>query len=407
MTLQALLAVALILFGSLLDVPIATILGIVSLALETVRQAWSRRGLARVEYARRLARHRTAWGDLIPLEVEVWNRGRMPLAWLRADDAASPGLIVRERALTDSDRGRALRNVWTLAPSERVTRRYHVGGVQRGVFELGPVELSVGDLFAQHAARDERPRIDRFFVHPRVVAAPALRRRDRWGGFDRALAGLSEDPARFAGVREYAPGDPVRRIHARTSARLGRPMVKRFEPSRDREVILALDVQSEEAPAWDLSVDEEVVESLFVIVASLARSLAAEGAAMGLAAAAYSGAVRRFAMLPVSSAPGQLERLLDLLARLSPQPSAPFEQLLSTLARVARPGSTIVIVSARDSRQWTAQLRTLQRAGCGVVILATGAADRAPAGPPAVAGSSRFDIRRAHSTARGARPSAS
>jgi uncharacterized protein (DUF58 family) len=342
-----------------------------------------------VEYSRHLARTRTAWGELIPLTIEVWNRGRMPLAWLRADDNATPGLLVRERGLADAELGPALRNVWTLAPFERVLRRFHVGGERRGVFELGPVNLGVGDLFAQHAAEDELPRIDRFLVHPRVVAAPALRRRDRWGGLDRAIAGLSEDPARFAGVREYAPGDSLRRIHARTSARLGKPMVKRFEPSRDHEVLIALDVQTGDGPAWDLSVDDDAVEGLFVIAASLARSLTAEGAAMGFAAAAYSGAERRFAILPTSSSPGQLERVLDLLARLSAHPSAPFEQLLTALARTTRAGSTVVVVSARDTRAWTAQLRALQRAGCAVVVLDCGLGSAAPRTAPA-----RFPVRR-------------
>jgi uncharacterized protein (DUF58 family) len=369
---QAVVAIGLILGGTALNVPIAIILGIVSLVLETVRGVWARRGLRDVVYRRRLARSRVTWRDEIPLEIEVWNRGRLPLAWLRADDAASPGVVVRERGLTEVEEGTALRNVWTLAPFERVIRRYHVSSERRGVFDIGPVELSVGDLFAQRAGAEERPVVDRLLVRPRTVAVSTLRRRDRWGGLDRALAGLTEDPARFAGVREYVPGDPLRRIHARTSARLGRPMVKRFEPSRDREVLLALDVQTGSGPAWDISVDDDEVEGLFVVAASVARSLAGEGAAFGLAAAAYSGAVRRFAHLPVSSAPGQLERVLDLLARLSSEPSAAFEQLLAVVARIARPGTTVLVISARDPRPFAASLRRLERLGCAVVVLACG-----------------------------------
>jgi uncharacterized protein (DUF58 family) len=371
-TVQAVVAIALILGGTALDIPIAIILGIVSLLLETVRLIWARRGLVDVRYNRQLARRRATWGDEIPLTIEVWNRQRLPLAWLRADDAATPGVVVRERSLAKGDVGPALRNVWTLAPFERVARRYHVSAERRGVFELGPVELSLGDLFAQRAGIEERPDVDRFLVRPRTVPATSLRRRDRWGGLDRATAGLTEDPARFAGVREYVPGDPLRRIHARTSARLGRPMIKRFEPSRDREVLIALDVQTGFGPTWDISYDEEAVESLFVVAASVARTLAAERAAFGLAAAAYSGAVRRFAHLPVSSAPGQLERVLDLLARLSSEPSAPFEGLLSMVARIARPGTTVVVLSARDPRPFAIHLRRLERLGCSVVVLACG-----------------------------------
>jgi uncharacterized protein (DUF58 family) len=321
------------------------------------------------------------WGEEIPTAIEIWNRKRLPLAWLRADDEASPGVVVRERPLVIGDGGGpVLRNAWTLSPFERVTRQFHVGAERRGVYELGPVGLTVGDLFAREAATGERPAVDRFLVRPRTVPSTALHRRDTWGGQDRARAGLTEDPSRFAGVREYAPGDPLRRIHARASARLGRPVVKRFEPSRDREVLLALDVQTVEGPIWNVTWDTEEIESLFVVAASIARSLALERAAFGLAAAGYHGAESRFAHLAVSEAPGQLERVFDLLARLSSHPSAPFDRLLGMVIRVVRPGTTVVVLTARDPTSYLAWLRRLEAAGCRVVVVACGPDGPADAG---------------------------
>src|SRR5687768_7055564 len=245
MTLQALLAVVLILLGVWLVSPITVVLGIVMLLLDIARAMWGRGAMERVRYTRRLARDRTAWGEDIPLEIEAWNRSALPLPWVRADDEVSQGVVVRERAVAiGRGGGFTLRNVWTLAPFERVTRHFHAGAVRRGVFHIGPVDLSLGDLFAREAGGGELATIETFLVRPRVVATTPLRRRDRPSGVDRSQAGLNEDPSRFAGIREYAPGDPVRRIHARASARLGRPVVKRFEPSREREVLIALDVQT-------------------------------------------------------------------------------------------------------------------------------------------------------------------
>jgi len=387
MTGVAFAAILLLLLGTFLEVPVAVILSIVVLMIEAVRQVWTRFGLSGVSYRRRLERDRIGWGEEIPVTVEIWNRKRLPLAWLRADDAATPGVMVRERELALGTTGGAvLRNVWTLAPFERVTRQFHVGAERRGVFELGPVELSVGDLFAGQAATEGRRDVDRFLVRPRTVPAASLRRRDTLGGADRARFGLTEDPSRFAGIRDYAPGDPLRRIHPRASARLGRPVVKRFEPSRDREVLLALDVQTAGGPALGLAFDEEEVESLFVVAASLARSLAGERAAFGLAAAGYHGAESRYAYLPVSEAPGQTERVFDLLARLSSQPSGPFEHLLGMILRVVRHGTTVVVVTGRDPSPYVAHLRRLERAGCPVVVVACGPAGAADAGRARAAG---------------------
>lgn len=366
-------ALLLVLIGSGLDVPIVILLGVVVLVIELVNAAWARRGLRRVRYLRTLTARRTPWGAQIPMTIEVWNRDRLPLAWLRADDEASHGVTVRERELEDADTDAAvLRNAWTLRPYERVTRRFHVGAERRGVFALGPVSLSMGDPFARGAATEERDLVDRFLVWPRTIPTVEIEPPDRWGDLQRARSGLAEDPSRFAGVRPYAPGDPVRRIHARTSARLGRPMIKRFEPSRDREVLVAIDVQGADGPAWSLAFSEDEVERLYVVAASIARSLAARRVPFGLIAAGYTGAESRIATVPVSSAPGQAERALDLLARLSSHASAPFDHLLAVAGATLRPGTTVLVLTARDPRPFATALRRLERRGADVVVITCG-----------------------------------
>jgi uncharacterized protein (DUF58 family) len=373
MTIQAVAGAVLILGGSFLELPVAILLGIVVLLLEVVHLVWVRYGIDGVSYRRRLASNRTSWGHDIPMTVEVWNRKRLPLAWLRADDEASDHVVVRERGMHLAPGGSiSLRNAWTLAPFERVVREFHVGADRRGVYELGPVRLRVGDLFARLAASEERDDVARFIVRPRTVPTSGFERPDRWGGDARARFGLTEDPARFAGVRPFVVGDARRRIHHRTSARLNRPMTKRFEPSRDREVVIALDIQMEDGATWEIGFDDEAFEGLIVIAASIGRSLALEGTSFGLTAAGYSGSETRFAHLPVSAGPGQLERCLDLLARLSSHASAPFERLLDLVQGTARPGTTILVVSARDPARFLARFRRLGRAGCHVVFLACG-----------------------------------
>jgi uncharacterized protein (DUF58 family) len=205
------------------------------------------------------------------------------------------------------------------------------------------------------------------------------------GGTDRARRGLSEDPSRFVGIRDYQPGDPVRRLHARASVRLGRPMSKRFEPSRDRDVLLVVDLEPpdpsdaastpgpEPATAADGDPDE-ATESLIVIAASLVRSLGLAHAAFGLAAAGFMGPGRRISFLPVTAAPGQTERALDLLARLATGPSASFDRLAGFVGRATREGTTILVLTGREASGLVRPLRLLQRQGHSVRLLASGPA---------------------------------
>jgi uncharacterized protein (DUF58 family) len=374
MTARAVAALALVLAGAILAVPVATVLGLVALMVEVVHAIWVRRGLNGIRYARRLGSRRLAWGDEITLDVEIWNRKALPLAWLEADDSIDEGLLVRDRPAVETQAyGAAMRNTWTLAPYERVVRHLRVRARRRGVFTIGPVDVSVGDLFAREAARTELPGHETVTAWPRTVPTASIVRPERWGDLERARRGLLEDPSRFAGIRPYSPGDPIRRVHPRSSARLGQPMTKRFEPSRERDVLIALDLQVPRSlhrevggPAGDDG------ESLFVIAGSLARSLEAEHAAFGLTAAGYVGQPMQFADVPVARSAGQAARVLDLLARLSMPPSAPFERLLARIERRTASGTTVVVLTARPLGRFVRPLRHLRRAGFGIAIITAG-----------------------------------
>jgi uncharacterized protein (DUF58 family) len=381
-TVRAILGLVLVFAGAFMGVPIAIGLGLVTVGFELVRQPWIARGVRGVGYRRRLSSAHVPWGETTTLTIEVWNRSRLPISWLRSDDAISGQAVVSERRLLPGDLGDlTLRNTWTLGPRELVRRRLQVGATRRGVVEIGPTDVVVGDLFALPAGQGSWPDVDRLTVWPRTVAAPGLAREERWGGLDRSRRGLSEDPSRFVGIRDYQPGDPVRRLHARASTRLGRPMTKRFEPSRDRDVLLIVDLEPDLGAGYDAGQDPDAAtEDLIVIAASLVRALGLAHAAFGLAAAGYAGPERRISYLPVSSAPGQMERGLDLLARLNVGPAASFERLASLVARVAREGTTILVLSGRDVSDLLRPLRALQRQGLSVAVLASGFA-----GPGSVA----------------------
>jgi uncharacterized protein (DUF58 family) len=244
----------------------------VTLLVEVVHAVWARAGVRDVRYTRRLEARRVAFGDEIPMQIEVWNRQRLPLPWLRADDEASTGVNVRERDLAEgAEPGtEVLRNAWTLRPWERVVRRFHVGADRRGVFRIGPVDLSVGD--PSQAGRGRSPARGRHVPgRPRTVPTTEIEPPDRWGDLDRARTG-SPRTRRGSPASAHAAGDPIRRIHARTSARVGRPMTS--DSSRARaEVLIALDVQTVDGPGVGGRFGSDETESLYVVAGSLARTL--------------------------------------------------------------------------------------------------------------------------------------
>ncbi len=375
------LGIFLVVIASFLGVPAIILLGLVLVATGAVQEVWGRRGLDGIEYRRHLPSPHGIVGDEIAIDISVWNRKVLPLAWLKADDEAAAGVVVRERDLVRAESGESvLRNAWTLAPYERVVRHFHVLAERRGVYRIGPAQLAVGDLLARPAATGASPGIDVWTVRPRSVAVRAVVSDQRWGGELKARRGLLDDPTRYAGIRPYQPGDPLRGIHWRATARLGHPVSKRFDPARQREVVVALDIETGIGPAGADRYDDELVESLCVAAASLVRQLRAEGATVGLAAAAHSEGTRTMAYVAPGGSEGQLGRCLDLLARLSSFPSAPFERLLAMLVRSVSPATSLVVLSARDPSPYLPALRGIERSGYPVWHLGFG-----PAAPALIA----------------------
>ena len=148
----------------------------------------------------------------------------------------------------------------------------------------------------------------------------------------------------FAESRIYQPGDDVRSIDWRVTARTGRPHTKLFQEERERPVILLVDLG---------------VSMFFGTRTAYKSVLAAETAAL-IAWAAMHGGDRVGALVagrshhlelePVSGRRGVL-RVLRALATLSRQESNDEEQqikLCDSLLRarhVARPGSLLVVIS--------------------------------------------------------------
>jgi len=372
-TARATIAVLLLLIGSLTGSAAIVVLGLVAGVLAVIHAIWARRGLSQVEYRRIMPSRRAVWGDELDVAISVWNRKRLPLAWLEAEDTLHPALPIRERTLGPEDRPERFVNTWTLGSHERVIRHYHVFAERRGVFEFGPARLRVGDLFGNEAAEEERSPRDVFLVRPRIVAVRERFVRQRWDGELRARQGLLENPSLFSGVREYRAGDSLRRVHWKATARLGRPVSRRFDPARERDVMLALDIQNSGRRGATTSLGEDdSLEALCVAAASLARNLDRSGTSFGLAAAGFSGSVRPFAYLAPSESVGQLGRVLDILARLSAIPSSEFEHLLTALVRILRPGATILVLSGRPPTPYLAALRRLARSGFPVLFVALG-----------------------------------
>ena len=330
-----------------------------------VQSVWSRYGLRALVYERHLSARRVRWGERIELELVVRNAKALPLPWLRIDDSVTAGAEIDGEHLPPSaHRGYdLLRSMWSVGWFERVTRRFSIVGGRRGVYRFTMAELRVADLFGRENRSEERAIQTTYRVVPRIVAVRSAMTRSPAVGATRPVTGFVEEPSLFAGVRPYQAGDHPRRIHWKATARLGRPVSRRYDAAREHAVVLAVDMQTVPGPTWMLNWDDDLLEGLTVAAISLARSWIEDGISVGLAVNAFSDRPQRSIFVVPSATPGQMAAIADQLAATSPYPSLPFTALLADLARRAPLGCSIVALSCSDPTGFAPVLRRLSLHG--------------------------------------------
>jgi uncharacterized protein (DUF58 family) len=360
-------------------------------------------GRANLAVSRRLDRTEIELGEAVDAAVSLRNAKGLPAPWIFWRDQVEAGLDVEGETCAFE----------TVAAGGESLLTYRLHSTRRGLFRVGPAVVEASGPFGLARRFQVEPDARFLTVFPRTVPLG-----EGWPLGHRPVhevprrRSLFEDPSRFLGVRPYRPGDGLRRIHWRATARSGELQVKVFEPAVLSGVLLAVEMSAAaypELPNGEAETGDPRVEAVVTAAASLAEFVLAGGQAVALlsngadAAERYpedwsGGTFRRLSDLdaalaegerrrrlsghrPVEVEPGkgawQRERLRAALARLTPAPALSLPELL-TLEIPRLPRSLVVMIITPDAGpDLGAALDSLHRSGIetGLVWIRPGEAD--------------------------------
>jgi uncharacterized protein (DUF58 family) len=122
---------------------------------------------------------------------------------------------------------------------------YTVRADVRGRYEVGPLVVRLTDPFGLCELTRAFPSIDKLTVIPQVHPLQAIRLAGEFAGSGdsraRSVAVHGEDDA---ATREYRHGDDLRRVHWRSTARVGELMVRREEQPWESRATVVLDTRA-------------------------------------------------------------------------------------------------------------------------------------------------------------------
>jgi len=231
--------------------------------------------------------------------------------------------------------------------------------LRRGVLRFASVTLARPDVFGLFRALVRVPAAQSVLILPRrypvpPIALPGTVKYQPGGVALAASVGTSEE---FASLRDYRPGDPLRHIHWRSWARLGRPIVKEFADEYFVRHALVLDTFTDDFYS-------EILEEAVAVAASFACTVLTQESLLDLL---FVGA--QSYCFTAGRGLAQADQMLEVLAAVTPCASRPFATLEHlVLDHAAQVSGCICVLLAWDTPR-RALVKRLRQAGVPVLTL--------------------------------------
>ena len=301
------------------------------------------------------------------VSVTAENTGKLPIGFVRAEVRYPQEMELpvssKVRHVTSE---RLVSHIFSLKRRQRITRTMEVHIDRRGCYRMLGARLYRGDFIGINEQTARYEDLHEIVVFPERVGDHRLQK---------ALTGLIgdmisrryllQDPVLTTGMREYIPGDPMRSINWKQTARRGQLMVREFEYTREEacRVVLCLP---------DL---ERIGSDLLDICCGLVRTICEELTKKGITVVFYTNAspfglyIERSFKSTVQKR--NLTALLDTLGRLTDMVTCRQEQLINDCMRGVERNQEYILVVPRATDQAKKAADALEaRTGRRVVLIA-------------------------------------
>ena len=273
-----------------------------------------------------------AVGEALSVTYRLGNENRLPKFYLLVRDKLPRGL---EFAPAPPPL------VLSLWPGEEGNAQCFLEARRRGVFLLGPAQIFSNDPLGLQIFTQKMPEIAELVVYPALVPIHSSWMRGAatlgWRSTSSALTRGNGDD--FYGVRDFQPGDELRRVHWRTTARTGKLAVTEYAQGVTLEVTLALDL-SRAAYAGTGEGENSALEYAVTLTATLADDLLRHGHTVRLLLAGISPEEA----VPMTGA-SAMPRFLEILTRVEADADQTLADVLEADRQFGNRAATLVTIT--------------------------------------------------------------
>jgi uncharacterized protein (DUF58 family) len=209
-------------------------IGVFLVALPLLAAVYVSRSRYRLSCTRLLVPGRLPVAHTAQVRLRLENLSRLPTSLLYIEDSLSYTLGPKPRFVLDRVEAGGKREVG-----------YPVRSDVRGKFRVGPLTIRMADPFGLCELTRAFTAVDQLVVTPVVSPLPVTGLGGEWaGGGDTQARQVASAGSDDASTREYRHGDDLRKVHWKSTARVGELMVRREEQPWQSRATLLLDTRA-------------------------------------------------------------------------------------------------------------------------------------------------------------------
>ena len=334
---------------------------------------WGSHSLKNVAGKRFFTNH-VFFGEQIPVKLEIKNSSLLPVVWLQIQESLPVELTIKQRNLHE---------VISLNPKGTSIYHYSLEGRKRGLYQIGPLFLSSGDIFGLGKSETSYINSDYLVVYPKIISLVNVKLPSRSPmGTLRHYQPIYEDPTRVRGKRDYVSGDSLKQVDWKATAASGRMQVKLYEPSIALETVIFLNLNSLDFEPHSRIDSSELA---IIVAASLANWVTRKKQSVGLVTNGIepinplnSGLLaaplpyQNPSPIPPRRGQGHLMRILEVLARVQVAETFPITQIVREQSANLPWGTTIIMITPKFDEIFFESIFQASRAGLKAVLIPCG-----------------------------------
>jgi len=284
--------------------------------------------------------------DILEVETMAKNNGLLPIFNFVIDDHLAC-------ALPEEREKRVLLNY--LAPKSLLNLKYNCLCPRRGKYKIGPITVYFLDPFNLFFLKRIYYLYSELYVYPRTFKVPRFPELTKgvlpWFGIN--TMHLSGDEDDFYGLREYKPGDPLKRIHWITTARKNKIIVKEFQRQSFFRATIIFNLEKDKNFGEG---KHSVAEYTIKIAASVAKYLIEKDISLEIIAHA-----EELVHMPFNKGAGHLDDIFKFLAVAKAESRVSLYELFQEFSRYIPNDSNLIVIMLDQDWKYLPAMLSLEK----------------------------------------------